>query len=125
MHTMTHKSPMVQSLSEHDVQISKPMFSQSKNDIETLRLIKKQLRRLKRRLFLQAIKEPETNVDKFRQLITNLALDESSTAETSSSGGSYRSFPSMQSIHEGAIFASPVGNETARLDCIVRPPLVQ
>ena len=120
---MTLKSPMLHI--KHEVQSIKPLLIQLSDDTKTLLLITKQLRRLKRRLFLEATRQPETNADKFRQLILNLALDESSTAEMSSFSGSVQSFPSMQSINEGAASVSPVGCQTAQLDCLAQPSLVQ
>jgi hypothetical protein len=70
----------------------------SEQDYEALLQFKKQLRRLKRRLFLEATTKPETKVDKFRELILNLALDETASQQELSS---LESFQSVNIIHAG------------------------
>ena len=56
-------------------------MTKSEQDYETLLQLKKQLRRLKRRLFLEVTTKSVTEVDKFRELILNLALDETVSTE--------------------------------------------
>ncbi|KAI2501189.1 hypothetical protein MHU86_13263 [Fragilaria crotonensis] len=103
---------------KNDTRAIRPTIVQSKHDIEALLQIKKQLRRLKRRLFLEASKKPETSVDKFRQLVMHLTFDESSTAGMSTFNESFESFPSMQSTHEGTVSISPDG--LRRFDCLAQ-----
>ena len=105
---------------KNDIRAVKPTFSQSKHDIEALLHIKKQLRRLKRRLFLEATKKPETSVDMFRQLVMNLAFDENSTAGMITFNESFESSPSLQSIHEDSVSISPDGFRAARFDSLAQ-----
>mmetsp|Transcript_14260 Transcript_14260/g.23613 ORF Transcript_14260/g.23613 Transcript_14260/m.23613 type:complete len:90 (-) Transcript_14260:368-637(-) len=81
----------------------------SLQDQKNLLEMKRQLRRLKRRLFLQAVKKPETSVDKFRAMILNFALDDSLTAEMTSMD-SNSSLPSIDPIYEEEVrICEPVG----------------
>jgi hypothetical protein len=73
-------------------------MTKSEQDYETLLQLKKQLRRLKRRLFLEVTTKSVTEVDKFRELILNLALDETVSTEELSS---LESFQSGKIIHAG------------------------
>ncbi len=73
-------------------------MTNSEQDYETLLQLKKQLRRLKRRLFLEVTTKSVTEVDKFRELILNLALDETASTEELSS---LESFQSKNIIHAG------------------------
>jgi len=87
-----------------------PITMISEQDRKNLLHLKKQLRRLKRRLFLEAVNKPVTNVDKFRHLILNLALDDSSmTAGMSSFHDSFQTLQSIETIKEEVRFCDPVG----------------
>lgn len=85
----------------------------SEQDRANLMKMKRQLRRLKRRLFLEAAKRPETPVEKFRAMIFTLALD-SATGESSTSKMSYfdsdSTLASLDAIYDGeAMICPPVG----------------
>lgn len=83
----------------------------SDEDRKNLLEMKRQLRRLKRRLFLQAAKKPETPVEKFRAFVFNLAVDESlTTAETNTSQDSSSTLPSVSEVYEAEVrICEPVG----------------
>lgn len=70
-----------------------------KQDRESLAQLGLQLRRLKRRLFLASVKQPENNVDKFRSLMLQLAMQDDDTADMTSVP-SNDSLPSIYEEHE-------------------------
>jgi hypothetical protein len=74
----------------------------SQQQREELNKVYKQLRRLKRKLFLKAVEKPETSVDKFRHLMLRFAVEnnDGSTAAESFSYSSFDSLPSIQEINE-------------------------
>jgi hypothetical protein len=89
------------------------MHQFSEQDRTNLLKMKKQLRRLKRRLFLEAVKSPESSVDKFRAMILTLALD-SATGESSTTKMSFydsdSTLASIDPIYEGEVrICQPVG----------------
>jgi hypothetical protein len=85
----------------------------SEEDRTNLLKMKRHLRRLKRRLFLEAAKSPETPVEKFRAMIFTLAMD-SGTGESSTAKMSFddsdSTLASFEQIYEGEVrICQPVG----------------
>lgn len=83
---------------ERRIAVSTPT-TMDNQDRESLAQFGLQLRRLKRRLFLASVKQPENNVDKFRSLMLQLAMRDDDTADMTSVP-SNDSLPSIYEEHE-------------------------